>query len=156
TEGLTSPAALPRRTAWEGHPTSVLSLFPEDHIMFQTSMPNLPEDRERILGEANAAHANGNGKAKKNGRDKKGRFAAGNPGGPGNPHARSTAQLHKTFRDIAETEFVEVVKEIFRRAKAGEWHAQRMVLEYTLGKPAEATNPDRVDADEFERHCEAT
>ena len=40
-----------------------------------------------------------------NGRDEKGRFAAGNPGGPGNPNARKVAAIR--FRGYARNKDVE-------------------------------------------------
>jgi hypothetical protein len=119
--------------------------------MSQASTSTLPDDRQATPKEANASGGGRNG----GGRERNGRFALGNPGGPGNPHARSTAKFHKAFREVAETHFTEVVQEIFKRAKAGEWHAMRMVLEYTLGRPAPAMNPDRIEIDEFEIHCQS-
>jgi hypothetical protein len=119
--------------------------------MSQASTSTLPDDRQTNPKEANASAGGRNG----GGRERNGRFALGNPGGPGNPHARSTAKFYKAFREVAETQFTEVVQEIFKRAKEGDWHAMRMVLDYTLGKPAPAMNPDRVEIDEFELHCQS-
>jgi hypothetical protein len=40
----------------------------------------------------------------KNGREANGRFAAGNPGGPGNPYARKVAELRKEMVNFVSVE----------------------------------------------------
>lgn len=86
-----------------------------------------------------------------NGRDAKGRFAAGNPGGPGNPFARRVAALRKAFLEVVgEEDIKEVVQALLRRAKEGDVAAIKVMLAYAIGKPAEAVDPDEVDAGEWE------
>jgi hypothetical protein len=52
-----------------------------------------------------------------NGRDAAGRFAPGNPGGPGNPFARRTAQLREALlRHVSEQDIAEVGRTLLLRA----------------------------------------
>jgi hypothetical protein len=84
-------------------------------------------------------------------RDAKGRFAAGNRGGPGNPFARHLAELRKELFDAAETDAVcDVARKMIERACSGDVAAAKLVLQYTLGRPAEMVDLDDVDLDEFD------
>ena len=70
------------------------------------------------------------------GRDAGGRFARGNPGGPGNPHAQKVAQLRSTlFRAVSTTDLREVIKRLVTEAKGGDTAATRLLLNYVLGEP---------------------
>ena len=70
-----------------------------------------------------------------NGRDGSGRFAKGNPGGPGNPLARRTAAVRRLFNEsVGEDDLRAVVAELVARAKAGEPWAVRELLDRMLGK----------------------
>ena len=100
------------------------------------------------------ARHEGNGKAEKvpqPGRDLQGRFCKGNPGGPGNPFARQVAELRQAFVDRADPARVAaLVDKLWDMALAGDTAAAKLVLAYTLGRPAAAVNPDELDAQEVE------
>jgi hypothetical protein len=82
--------------------------------------------------------------------DAKGRFARGNAGGPGNPFGRQVAELRKTLLVVVTPErFRTLVDSLVTRAANGDNVAAKLVLQYTLGKPAAAVEPDRVDLDEY-------
>ena len=71
-----------------------------------------------------------------NGRGTGGRFAKGNAGGPGNPHARKVAQLRAAlFRAVSTTDLREVTKRLVTEAKSGDTAATRLLLSYVLGEP---------------------
>lgn len=107
--------------------------------------------------------ANGNGK----GRGARGRFAPGNPGGPGNPHAADVGRLRAKFfagiRDADVDKALATIREIMGDAKAK--HADRLaaareLLDRVIGKPAPAEPPEeRPDlpalADVDLRNCTA-
>jgi hypothetical protein len=85
------------------------------------------------------------------GHDSKGRFTRGNKGGPGNPHARRCAHLRQLLLDrISEDDLRAIAAKLAEKAKAGDLGAIRLVLSYTVGKPAASVDPDRLDVDEFE------
>ena len=84
-------------------------------------------------------------------RDANGRFAIGNDGGPGNPFARQTAALHSAFLQRATPEDMKAIADkLIEQAKAGNVVAAKLVLQYTIGKPAPAVQPDNLDAEEWE------
>jgi hypothetical protein len=79
-------------------------------------------------------------------RDNMGRFCKGNPGGPGNPHARYAAELRKAFAEEVKAEDLrKVARAMLQGAQEGDTAAARLVLAYTLGKPMGGVDPDRVD-----------
>lgn len=85
------------------------------------------------------------------GRDAGGRFAAGNPGGPGNPYARRVAALRSALLDAVTADDVrEMARALLDQAKAGDAAAARLLLSYTVGPPLDAAHPDRLDADEYD------
>jgi hypothetical protein len=87
----------------------------------------------------------------KNGHDARGRFTAGNPGGRGNPFARKVAALRAAFlKDMTRDDIKEIAAALKAQAKKGDVAAARLVLAYSLGKPAKAVDVDRLDADEWE------
>ncbi len=87
----------------------------------------------------------------KKGRDAKGRFAEGNPGGPGNPYTRQTALLRQVVLDeLNEVEIRIIVQRLKAVALAGDVQAIKLVLAYAIGKPENAVNPDEVDRLEWE------
>ena len=84
-------------------------------------------------------------------RDANGRFAIGNDGGPGNPFARQTAALHSAFVERARPEDMKAIADkLIEQAKGGNVAAAKLVLQYTIGKPAPAVQPDNLDAEEWE------
>ncbi len=87
----------------------------------------------------------------KKGRDAKGRFAEGNPGGPGNPYTRQTALLRQVVLDeLNEVEIRIIVQRLKAVALAGDVQAIKLVLAYAVGKPESAVNPDEIDRLEWE------
>jgi hypothetical protein len=82
-----------------------------------------------------------------NGRARGGKFAPGNKGGPGNPHAARVGQWRKQLAEaLTDTEFGGVIRALVAAAKAGEPWAVREVLDRTLGKPVEADLIERLEA----------
>lgn len=81
-----------------------------------------------------------------NGRDASGKFATGNRGGPGNPHAKQVAKLRKALLDTVTAEDVaEVVRALVAQAKNGDVVAAREVLDRTIGKALELDVIARLD-----------
>ncbi len=86
------------------------------------------------------------------GRDSRGRFCRGNPGGPGNPFARKTAALRQALLDTVTVEDLQaIVRQLLHKAKDGDVSAARLVLSYTIGKPDRAVDPDALDRHEWEQ-----
>src|SRR6266851_2792249 len=76
-------------------------------------------------------------------RDGKGRFAAGNAGGPGNPFARQTAQLRSALVQRVTSEDMGVIAdELIFKARNGNLAAIKLLFQYVIGKPTVAVNPD--------------
>ena len=70
------------------------------------------------------------------GRTSNGQFAAGNRGGPGNPHNRRVAELRKVLLGcLADDDLREVTSKLIELAKEGDLAAIKLLLAYTLGKP---------------------
>jgi hypothetical protein len=75
------------------------------------------------------------------GRDPSGRFAKGNPGGPGDPHPRRVAAFRKTLLSCITTEdIIAIVQAVVEEAKNGNMPAAKLILEYVLGKPGSPTD----------------
>ncbi len=69
-----------------------------------------------------------------NGRDAGGRFAKGNPGGPGNPHARRVAELRSALLSAISTDdLLAVVKALVKKAQEGDVPATKLLLDRLLG-----------------------
>ncbi len=90
------------------------------------------------------------------GRDRGGRFAKGNPGGPGNPFARRVAALRSALiQSVQAEDLIAIARALIEKARQGDdVAAARLVYQYVLGKAAEAVNPDRLDADEWQAYKE--
>jgi hypothetical protein len=89
------------------------------------------------------------------GRDAKGRFLKGNPGGPGNPFNRRVAALRKLLLDtVSDEKLVTLMDILYARAAGGDMAAMKLYLQYVIGKPAETVDPDRVELQEHEILCE--
>jgi hypothetical protein len=83
-------------------------------------------------------------------RDAKGRFAKGNPGGPGNPFARHVAKLRSALvQCVGEEDMQHIAKGLLSNARLGHLPSIRILLMYVLGKPSGAVNPDTLDIDEW-------
>lgn len=75
-------------------------------------------------------------------RDKKGRFAPGNPGGPGNPKMRSlTEQACRIRAIVTDADLERVVRRLVDLAEGGDAQACRMVLDRLAGKAPNAPEP---------------
>jgi hypothetical protein len=73
------------------------------------------------------------------GRDRGGRFTAGNAGGPGNPRLKALAAHQAAIAEALTPEQVaEVVRALHARAVAGDVLAARALLERIAGRPADA------------------
>jgi hypothetical protein len=87
----------------------------------------------------------------KNGRDPLGRFAPGNPGGPGNPYGRRIAVIRRLMMMcVSDEDICAITQKLVERAKNGEESAIRLLFQYVIGTPTPAPNPDREDHEEFE------
>ena len=81
-----------------------------------------------------------------NGRDRRGRFAKGNGGGPGNPYARRVADLRRSLlHAVSDDDLRQIIRVLVKKAKGGDIHAIREVLTRLIGRPSESMDPDRVD-----------
>jgi hypothetical protein len=81
-----------------------------------------------------------------NGRGQDGRFAKGNSGGPGNPHARRVARLRSALLNAVKPDDVrEVVVTLLASAKAGEVAAIRELFQRLLGPPVELDMIERLE-----------
>jgi hypothetical protein len=86
-----------------------------------------------------------------NGRDARGRFTAGNAGGPGNPFARRVAELRKVLLEtVTDDELRIVAGQLMVKAKFGDLAAIKLLFQYVLGKPAATVDPDMLDVQEVE------
>jgi hypothetical protein len=84
------------------------------------------------------------------GRDARGRFAPGNPGGPGNPFARQSARLRQVLLEVFdEQEMRQVAFTLRLLAQSGNLTAIKLVLQYLIGKPGAAVDPDRLEVEEW-------
>ena len=71
----------------------------------------------------------------RNGRAKSGRFAKGNKGGPGNPHADSVAKLRSTMmKAVTPAKMKAVVAKLIELAETGDIKAIDLLLNRVLGK----------------------
>ena len=81
-----------------------------------------------------------------NGRDERDRFAFGNPGGPGNPHARKVGKLRSAMLTaVTDDEMRSIVKKLVELARSGNVPAAKEVLDRCLGRPVEADLLERLD-----------
>ena len=72
-----------------------------------------------------------------NGRDARGRFVKGNPGGPGNPYAGKISQLRKALiASVSPQDIAEIARTVIEQAKAGDAAMIRLLWSYVLGEPA--------------------
>ena len=97
----------------------------------QVTETSVEQRKLRLLAEIEAARdrsANGT-------RTPSGRFATGNPGGTGNPHAGQVAKLRAVLLDaVTEEDMRTVVGKLVEMAKGGDLKAIELLLNRTLGK----------------------
>jgi hypothetical protein len=119
-------------------PNATNRVFPNEHGETEPGP-------DQASGPAPAA-ADGSG-----GRDGRGRFARGNPGGPGNPFTRRVALLRQALLAAVTAEDLEAVaRRLVARAREGDTAAAKLLLSYTLGKSAAAVDPDTLDVQEWQ------
>lgn len=83
-------------------------------------------------------------------KDQQGRFMQGNKGGPGNPFGRQVALLRSiVLQASTEERMEELIEMLWKLALDGNLAAVRLILQYTLGKPGRAVEPDRVEIDDW-------
>jgi hypothetical protein len=109
--------------------------------------------REQLNGHTNG-HAPldtvSDGAAGVNGHAADGRFIKGNRCAAGNPFARRVARLRSTLLDaVSDDDLLAVVRKLVDQAKGGDTAAAKLLLLYTIGKPAVAVDPDTLDRDEW-------
>jgi hypothetical protein len=99
---------------------------------------------------ANCHSEQHNGSSDPTGRDAKGRFAKGNPGGPGNPFARQVARLRSALVNrVTEADMDRIAEDLIVKAQLGDLAAVKLLFLYILGKPGAAVNPDTLDVEEW-------
>lgn len=83
-----------------------------------------------------------------NGRNGRGQFAKGNPGGPGNPYARRAARLRSALLQTVTPEDIRAaVKALIAKAKAGDLAAIRELMDRAIGKPPQAVTVEALLAE---------
>jgi len=81
-----------------------------------------------------------------NGRNGAGRFAKGNPGGPGNPHAASVARLRAALVEaVTPDDVAAIARALVTQAKGGDVAAVRELLNRLLGPPVELDLIERLE-----------
>jgi hypothetical protein len=81
-------------------------------------------------------------------RDRLGRFGPGNQAAVGHqsPFAKQSAALRKAFyQEATAGDLRAIARQLLDKVKAGDLAATKLVLLWTLSKPAEPTDPDGVD-----------
>lgn len=82
-----------------------------------------------------------------NGRGNDGRFAKGNAGGPGNPHAVQVARLRAALlKSVTPEDVGDVIQALVAQAKAGDVASIRELFQRLLGPPVELDFIERLDA----------
>lgn len=69
-----------------------------------------------------------------NGRGARGRFAVGNAGGPGNPHARRVGQIRaQLLAAVTDQDLDSIIRTLIDKAKTGEQWALKELLTRLIG-----------------------
>ena len=90
------------------------------------------------------------------GRDSQGRFTKGNPGGPGNPFYRKQAEFRRAVLALFTPEDVaSLLRVMLALGRNGDVAAAKVFLEYVVGKPHKAPDPDREEHHEWQLFAEA-
>lgn len=80
-----------------------------------------------------------------NGRDTRGRFLPGNPGGDGNPHAAAVNRFRAAMMaTVTEADVKAVITKLVQAAKAGEPWAVKELLDRIIGR-ARPTETDEAN-----------
>ena len=81
-----------------------------------------------------------------NGRDTHGRFAKGNPGGPGPAFPRRVAELRAAILDaVTPADVVDVIRALVKAAKSGDVAAARVFLDRIFGTPLAVDVIERIE-----------
>ncbi len=81
-----------------------------------------------------------------NGRDANGRFAKGNPGGPGPAFPRRVAELRAAILDaVTPADVVDVIRALVKAAKGGDVAAAKVFLDRILGTPLAVDVLERIE-----------
>ena len=72
------------------------------------------------------------------GRNERGRFSPGNPGGPGGSRRHATALRRAAEQAVTEEHVQAMVRKAVRMALEGNLTAMKVALERTIGRPSEA------------------
>tara|TARA_R110002111_G_C6003165_1_gene373396 strand:- start:6172 stop:6486 length:315 start_codon:yes stop_codon:yes gene_type:complete len=79
-------------------------------------------------------------------REKNGRFAKGNTGGPGNPHAGRVSQLRSAILTAITPEDIDaIIKKLLVRARDGDLAAIKEILDRCIGKPGQSDLMERIE-----------
>ena len=93
------------------------------------------------------------GKTPPKDRNTQGQFTKGNPGGPGNPHARACARMLEVFRNaVSEEDMLRIVNKLIEKAANGDTSAAKLIVAYRIGKPLPGHHPDSIDRDEWDHY----
>jgi hypothetical protein len=118
-------------------------------------MPHIPGRNNVPTSQTQTAPEQPSATTTTPGREANGRFARGNPGGPGNPFARRTAAARKAFCEaVSHEDLIEIARAMKEKAKGGDVAAAKVVLAYVMGKPADVVEPDTLDLAEFKQYEE--
>jgi hypothetical protein len=80
-----------------------------------------------------------------------GRFAKGNPGGPGNPFARQMAALRAALiNGVTERDIQDILDILLLNAKGGHLPTIKFLFAYVIGKPKPVVEPDTLDLQEMQ------
>jgi hypothetical protein len=116
------------------------------------SQTSIPETRPSANHEHEAPSRGEPGGPTDPGRGTDGKFVKGNKGGPGNPFARQVAALRQAFlTSVTKEDIAAIAQAMLEKARAGDVAAARLVIQYSLGRPAEAVDPDRLDELEWQQ-----
>ena len=92
------------------------------------------------------------GQTVRNGRDARGRFLPGNPGGgrPANPFGRYQAELRGALlAEVKPADVRMILRQVIRLAKRGHLPATELLLKWVFGAPPAPVDPDRLDEHEW-------
>src|ERR1700687_3237846 len=129
---------------------------PPRPIFWEVVMSKSKSRPEQVCDQMQPPLAEEQQAADPSGRDTRGKYATGNPGGPGNPFARRVAQLRAILVETVTDEELRIVAgQLMVKAKFGDLAAIKLLFQYVLGKPAATVNPDAVNVEEVELYRRA-